>query len=193
MAFTYTIVSKFLTKEECNEILNFSLNELKLEPSQIINSYMDGNINTNIRKSNQVFFPYYTKFPFLVEKMSKLLNEYINVKGFDLDYKDSQLQFTQYNSGDHFSWHKDVVGNKIIDYDRYCSLVIQLNDEYIDGDLQIKDNKNETLTIEKGTGNLILFLSNIEHRVIPVKSGTRYTLVNWLKLIQKKDYKKTLL
>lgn len=193
MAFTYTIVSKFLTKEECNEILNFSLNELKLEPSQIINSYMDGNINTNIRKSNQVFFPYYTKFPFLVEKMSKLLNEYINVKGFDLDYKDSQFQFTQYNSGDHFSWHKDVVGNKIIDYDRYCSLVIQLNDEYIDGDLQIKDNKNETLTIEKGTGNLILFLSNIEHRVIPVKSGTRYTLVNWVKLIQKKDYKKTLL
>lgn len=193
MAFTYTIVPEFLTKEECNVILNFSLKELELVPSEIINSYTNGMVDTDIRKSNQVFFPYYTKFPFLLEKMSRLLNQHINVKGFDLDYKDSQFQFTEYNTGDHFNWHKDVVGNKITDYDRYCSLVIQLNDDYDDGDLQIKDNKNETLTIEKGTGNLILFLSNIEHRVMPVKSGTRYTLVNWVKLIQKKDYKKTLL
>ena len=193
MAFTYTIVPEFLTKEECNVILHFSLKELQLVPSEIVNSYTDGMVDTDIRKSNQVFFPYYTKFPFLLEKMSRLLSQHINVKGFDLDYKDSQFQFTEYNTGDHFGWHKDVVGNKITDYDRYCSLVIQLNDDYNDGDLQIKDNKNETLTIEKGTGNLILFLSNIEHRVIPVKNGTRYTLVNWVKLIQKKDYKKTLL
>lgn len=193
MAFTYTIESEFLSKEECNEILNFSLKELKLVPSEIVNPHMDGNINTNIRKSNQAFFSYYTKFPFLLEKMSKLLNEHINVKGFDLDFKDSQFQFTEYNSGDHFGWHKDVIGNKITEYDRYCSVVIQLNIDYIDGDLQIKDDKNQTLTIEKGVGNLILFLSNIEHRVIPIKSGVRYTLVNWVKLIEKGDYKKTLL
>jgi predicted 2-oxoglutarate/Fe(II)-dependent dioxygenase YbiX len=86
-----------------------------------------------------------------------------------------------------------VIEDKVSDYDRYCSLVIQLNDDYKEGDLQIKDEKNEILTIEKGTGNLILFLSNIEHRVQMIKSGTRYTLVNWVKLIEKKDYKKTLL
>jgi PKHD-type hydroxylase len=125
--------------------------------------------------------------------MSKLLNQYIFVKGFDLDYEDSQFQFTEYNPGDHFGWHKDVVGHKITDYDRYCSLVIQLNDEYEEGDLQIKDDQNQTLVVEKGIGNLILFLSNIEHKVVPVKSGIRYTLVNWVKLKQKKDYKKTLL
>jgi len=193
MAFTYTIVSKFLTKEECDIILNFSLKELELVPSEIINNYTDGNIDTGIRKSNQVFYPYYKQFPFLLEKMSKLLNQYIFVKGFDLDYEDSQFQFTEYNPGDHFGWHKDVVGNKITDYDRYCSLVIQLNDGYEDGDLQIKDNQKKPLTVEKGIGNLILFLSNIEHRVVPVKSGIRYTLVNWVKLKQNKEYKKTLL
>jgi Rps23 Pro-64 3,4-dihydroxylase Tpa1-like proline 4-hydroxylase len=193
MAFTYTIEREFLTKEECNQILNFSLKELVLEPSEIINSYTDGSVNGDIRKSNQVFFPYYTKFPFLLKKMNKLLNTYINVKGFDLDYEHSQFQFTEYHPGGHFNWHKDVIENKVSDYDRYCSLVIQLNDDYIEGDLQIKDEKNETLTIEKGTGNLILFLSNIEHRVVPVESGVRYTLVNWVKLIEKKEYKKTLL
>lgn len=193
MAFTYTIEPNFLLKEECNEILNFSLKELKLEPSEIVGHYTEGNVNPNKRKSNQVFYPYYEKFPFLLEKMSKLLNQYIFVKGFDLDFEKSQFQFTEYHPGGHFVWHKDVVGKKITDYDRYCSLVIQLNDEYEEGDLQIKDNQNETLTVEKGVGNLILFLSNIEHRVMPVKSGVRYTLVNWVKLIEKKDYKKTLL
>jgi PKHD-type hydroxylase len=193
MAFTYTIVSEFLTKEECNMILDFSLTELKLEPSEIFNeSGLDG-VYTDMRISNQVFYQYYEKFPFLLEKMSKLLNQHIFVKGFDLDFEKSQFQFTEYHPGGHFIWHRDVSGQKITDYDRYCSLVIQLNNEYEDGDLQIKDEKNETLTIEKGTGNLILFLSNIEHRVVPVKSGVRYTLVNWVKLKQKKDYKKTLL
>jgi PKHD-type hydroxylase len=125
--------------------------------------------------------------------MSKLLNKHIFVKGFDLDFEESQFQFTEYHPGGHFNWHKDVIEDKVSDYDRYCSLVIQLNDDYKEGDLQIKDEKNEILTIEKGTGNLILFLSNIEHRVQMIKSGTRYTLVNWVKLIEKKDYKKTLL
>jgi predicted 2-oxoglutarate/Fe(II)-dependent dioxygenase YbiX len=193
MEFTYTIEPNFLSKEECNEILNFSLKELKLVPSKIVSSYIDDNIDTNVRKSNQVFYPYYEKFPFLLEKMTKLLNQYIFVKGFDLDYKDSQFQFTEYHPGGHFKWHKDVSGKKITNYDRYCSLVIQLNDEYEEGDLQIKDDKNKTLIVEKGVGNLILFLSNIEHRVIPVKSGIRYTLVNWVKLIENKNYKKTLL
>jgi PKHD-type hydroxylase len=186
------MVSEFLTKEECNIILDFSLKELKLAPSKTFSDYTDGNVNTNIRESNQVFYPYYEKFPFLLEKMSKLLNQYIFVKGFDLDFEKSHFQFTEYHPDGHFSWHKDVDGNKITNYDRYCSLVIQLNDQYEEGDLQIKDNKNETLTIKKGTGNLILFLSNIEHRVTPVKSGIRYTLVNWVKLIEGKNYKKTL-
>ena len=193
MAFTYTIEPDFLTKEECNDILNFSLKELMLVPSEIVSNYMDNNINNNVRKSNQAFFPYYTKFPFLLKKMSKLLNKHIFVKGVDLDFEHSQFQFTKYHTGDYFNWHKDVDGKEITEYDRYCSLVIQLNDEYDGGDLQIKDNENKTLIVQKGTGNLILFLSNIEHRVVPIKSGIRYTLVNWVKLKENKDSKKTLL
>ena len=192
MAFTYTIEPNFLTKEECDEILKFSLKNLKLFPSEIINNYIDG-VDNNIRKSNQVFYPYYKKFPFLLEKMSKLLNKYISVKGLDLDYKHSQFQFTEYNVGNHFNWHKDTYGEKITNYDRYCSLVIQLNDTYEEGDLEIKTIEGENLIVEKGVGNLILFLSDIEHRVTPVTSGVRYTLVNWVSLMEKKDYKKTLL
>lgn len=192
MAFTYTIEPKFLTKEECEEILKFSLENLKLNPAEVISNH-DDKIDTSGRKSNTAFYPYYRKFPFLQEKMSKLLNQYINVKGFDLDYEHSDFQFTEYNVGGYFDWHQDVYGDKITNYDRYCSLVIQLNNEYENGDLEIKNSNDEIITVEKGIGNLILFLSDIHHRVTPVKSGVRYTLVNWVKLIEKKDYKKTLL
>ena len=191
MSFTYTIEPQFLSKEECDTILNFSLENLELNPSKVI--YNNTEEINDVRKSNQIYYPYYKKYPFLLEKMSKLLNKYINVKGFDLDYEHSEFQFTEYNIGGHFDWHKDVYGEKITNYDRYCSLVIQLNDNYEDGDLQIKNLNEEIITVEKGVGNLILFLSDIEHRVIPVKSGSRYTIVNWIKLMEKKEYKKTLL
>lgn len=192
MAFTYTIEPRFLTKEECNEILNFSLEQLKLNPAEVITSNANKNDNGG-RKSNTAFYPYYKKFPFLLEKISKLLDQHISVKGFDLDYERSDFQFTEYNTGGYFDWHRDVYGDKITNYDRYCSLVIQLNDEYENGDLQIKESSDEIITVERGAGNLILFLSGIEHRVTSVRSGTRYTLVNWVRLVEKKDYKKTLM
>ena len=160
MAFTYTIEPNFLTKEECDTILNFTLENLKLKPSEVIDNYIEVT-NHNLRRSNQVYFAYYKKFSFLLEKMSKLLNQHISVKGFDLDYEHSEFQFTEYNTGDHFDWHKDQYGEKITSYDRYCSLVIQLNDGYEDGNLQIKNTENEPITVDKGTGNLILFLSEL--------------------------------
>ena len=193
MAFTHIMVSEFLTKEECNIILDFSLKELELVPSKTFSDYTNGNVNTSIRESNQVFYPYYEKFPFLLEKMSKLLNQYIFVKGFDLNFKKSEFQFTQYYPGGHFDWHKDTTEKKIADYDRYCSLVIQLNDEYEDGDLELKLSDDSIMKVEKGIGNTIVFLSNIEHRVTGVKSGNRYTLVNWVGITEKNNYKKTLL
>ena len=191
MPFTHTIEPQFLTKEECDVILNFSLENLILTPSKV--NYNDIEEINEVRKSNQVFFPYYKQFPFLLEKISKLLNKYINFKGIDLDYEHSEFQFTEYNIGEYFNWHKDAYGEKITNYDRYCSLVIQLNDEYEEGDLEVEISDGEILTVKKETGNLILFLSDIRYRVVPVKSGVRYTLVNWIRLIEKKDYKKTLL
>lgn len=191
MAFTHIIEPNFLTKEECDEILNFSLTNLKLTTSKVI--YNNIEETNDVRKSNQVLYPYYKQFPFLLEKISKLLNQHIKVKGFDLNYKNSKFQFTEYNPGDHFGWHTDVYDGKITNEVRYCSLVILLNNNYEDGNLQLKNSKDELITIEKGIGNLVLFLSDIEHMVQPIKSGVRYTLVNWVGVIVNNNYKKTLL
>lgn len=189
MAFSYKSVSNLLTKEECDLILNFSLENLTLNPASIVGK---NSPDYNVRKSNVVFYPYYKKFPFILEKVSKLLQENITVKGFDLDYKNSEFQFTHYKEGDYFGWHKDITGKEITQYDRYCSLVIQLNDGYTDGDLELKISDDLTIKVERGIGNIIVFLSDIEHRVTGVKSGERYTLVNWVGL-KENNNKKTLL
>jgi predicted 2-oxoglutarate/Fe(II)-dependent dioxygenase YbiX len=110
-----------------------------------------------------------------------------------LDYKNSQFQFTKYKEGDFFAWHRDITGKEITQHKRYCSLVIQLNDEYTEGDLELKLDDGSILKVEKGIGNTIVFLSNIEHRVTGVNSGNRYTLVNWVGLKESQNNKKTLL
>ena len=192
MAFTHKIIPNLLTKEECDLVLKFSLENLSLNTATTLSnngSYYE----TNRRKSNIAFYPYYEKFPFILEKISKLLQESISVKGFDLDYNDTRFQFTEYKIGDYFQWHTDSNGKEITQCDRYCSLVIQLNDEYKEGDLELKLSEDSTIIVEKGTGNTIIFLSNIKHRVTPVEKGNRYTLVNWIGLKENNNSKKTLL
>jgi len=192
MSFTYKTIPNLLTKEECDLVLKFSLENLTLNTATTLSnngSYYE----TNRRKSNVVFYPYYEKFPFLLEKISKLINDNIAVKGFDLDYNDTQFQFTQYKIGDYFEWHTDSNGKYFTQFDRYCSLVIQLNDDYESGNLEIKLSEASPMIVEKGVGNTIIFLSNIEHRVTPVEKGNRYTLVNWVGLKENNSFKKTLL
>jgi len=193
MSFTYKIVPGFLTKEECDLLLNFSLDNLKLNVAETVGTYGD-KMKNNSRKSDVAFYPYYETFPFLYEKISEVLSDELNVKGFELDYRDSKFQFTKYCVGDYFNWHKDVLGDIITQKDRHCSMVIQLNNDYQNGNLEIKlPNDNETFIVERGIGNLIVFLSDMEHRVTNITSGNRYTLVNWIGLKEIKNFKKTLL
>jgi PKHD-type hydroxylase len=191
MAFTHIEVPNFLTKEECNEILDFSLKNLVLKPA-ILASNVE---KLKIRKSKVQFYPYYTKFPFLLEKISKVVDNYIQVKGYDLGYQREQFQFTQYEIGEYYNWHRDrePVGNtNVITAGRYCSIVIQLNEDYTDGNLELELFNEERVLVQKGIGNLIIFLSELKHRVVPVAAGKRYTLVNWIGIKPKENYKKTL-
>jgi PKHD-type hydroxylase len=190
MSFEYKSIPNLLTKEECDLILNFSLENLTLKQAGVVGG---NESSTGIRKSNVGFYPYYKKFPFILEKISSLINENIIIKGYDLDYEESQFQFTEYKVGEYYGWHKDVTGKEVSQKKRYCSLVIQLNDGYENGDLELKLSDTSILTVERGIGNVILFLSDIEHRVTAVTDGVRYTLVNWVGIKEKNNYKKTLL
>ena len=100
-------------------------------------------------------------------------------------------QFTEYKEGEYFDWHTD--NNSTIYRDRYASIVIQLNDTYSGGILEIKNPKGELVPIENKIGTLYIFNSRLTHRVTPVVSGVRYSLVNWISLVRTDSTKRNLL
>ena len=114
---------------------------------------------------------------------------------FQWDFSEA-CQFTKYKLNQYYDWHSDsweeAYGEeeKNIYYRgkiRKLSVTCQLTDEseYVGGELefQFRNKDNPTLTVEateaKKKGTIIVFPSHIWHRVKPVTSGNRYSLVIW--------------
>jgi PKHD-type hydroxylase len=99
-----------------------------------------------------------------------------NITGFN-----ESIQYTTYygkqEEGGHYRWHADH-GQ---DAPRKLSMVLQLSDlsEYEGGNLEILSSQGEVLTVDKKKGFLAMFPSFKTHRVTPVTSGTRKSLVVW--------------
>ncbi len=105
----------------------------------------------------------------------------------DLDHKwESDLQYTKYvGKGHHYNWHKDHYDEDIYPghsgNDRKLTMVYCLSNkkDYTGGEFQIKTGKGTTYTRKFDYGDFIVFPSKTLHRVKPLKSGTRITLVGW--------------
>jgi PKHD-type hydroxylase len=100
---------------------------------------------------------------------------------FDLFGLNEAFQYTVYEGaeGGHYGWHVDV-GER--NYEpRKISLSLQLSDPsgYQGGDLMLQAGDGE-YKAEKARGALIAFPSFVLHRVMPVTSGTRKSLVIWV-------------
>ena len=87
-----------------------------------------------------------------------------------------RIQMSQYNSGGHYDWHMDSkvpVNNE----QRKLSVSILLNENFAGGGLVIEPNKSENVL--KSQGDIVVFPSFLQHKVLPVTDGTRYTAVSW--------------
>ena len=182
----YTTIPNFLSKKECEDLLQFSLTK-ELKPALVGGSEV---VNLKSRKSNVFFYDYSLDFPNLNEKLIEIFKKEVNVKGYEIDFTNNMFQFTEYTTDGYYNWHTD---SDAVMKERYCSMVIQVNDEYTGGELQIIDKDDNEITLEKGLGNLFIFYSHLTHRVKPIISGTRYSLVNWFKITPLKNFKKTLI
>lgn len=176
-------IENFINKKDCKSIIKKFKNELTLQPAKIGNDV----IRLNKRKSQVAFVE---NINIIDNKLIDILKKNILLKGFEVTNL-GKYQFTEYNTGDFYEWHND--GDETMHSYRYCSIVIQLNDNYENGHLEIKTKNNESYIVKKGIGNLSIFLSNKEHRVTPVTNGVRYTLVNWVGLKKIENFKKSLL
>jgi PKHD-type hydroxylase len=120
------------------------------------------------------------------EKIVQNTNKLIWNMSLDNEWQ-SDIQFTKYvGKGDHYDWHKDFYDEEDLDDGvtiRRISVVYCLSKkiDYSGGHFQIKTKKGEIYTTRFDYGDFIVFPSNIEHRVKPLYSGSRITMVAWYK------------
>lgn len=102
---------------------------------------------------------------------------------FDLYGFSEDLQYTVYNGEavGHYTWHLDSGSSNNGNAPRKLSMVLQLTDpeEYEGGDLELFTSANPT-QVTKKRGLVAAFPSYMLHRVSPVTTGIRKTLVVWI-------------
>lgn len=135
------------------------------------------------RDSSVFFMAHDENTNWLYQKMGSLIGT-ANKDHFMYNVDDfGPMQYTKYELNGHYTWHWDVFFGYQIKQ-RKISVVVMLNDpeDYEGGDFQICINGNldEIRTIRPNKGDALFFASWMPHRVCPVTSGERNTLVTWV-------------
>ena len=105
---------------------------------------------------------------------------------------DEDVQFTEYEPRGHYTWHNDSIKNpmNLKNMTRKLSTVVQLSkpEDYEGGDLRFNLRGLDSSTGDtvmspppefKQQGSMVIFPSFLWHKVEPITSGKRYSLVMW--------------
>ena len=174
-------IENFLTEEECKSIIDLgnSTELTQMKSSRFVNGKLvDENLEYD---GNKRMGSYFTDklldLPILKSLTSKIItlsNELNPYNGIVYNGV-PKYSFNRYGEGDFLDWHSDnheIINGATITY------IIQLNDEYEDGEVKYKINDIE-YSIEKKEGSVFIFDSNLLHSVNKIKDGFRYSMNVW--------------
>ena len=115
------------------------------------------------------------------QKVNELCGWNFDIKGIE------PIQFGIYSAGGKYDWHVDQGSKMILKVGsiRKISMTLFMNnpDEYEGGEFDLElfqpDKKPRYETFKLKKGSAIFFQSDVWHRVRPVSSGERKSLVAW--------------
>lgn len=141
-----------------------------------------GVVDEDIRITDVAFVEPSQKSEWLYKKMGAIIAQ-VNHDKYQFDLEGMQpLQYTKYKPSGHYNWHVDAGPN--LPVHRKLSVVLGLSDpsEYEGGDFELNHggDHEKALKIRLQRGQMIAFPSWMPHRVTPVTSGQRLTLVGWV-------------
>jgi PKHD-type hydroxylase len=120
-------------------------------------------------------------FDSLLQLASHLNNNYY---GYDLSGFD-HFQYTEYNGeGSKYDYHTDMIfgdqvrPEQLLPRKLSFSLILSNPDEYTGGDFEIQTSKKSD-SVTQPRGRVIAFPSFVLHRVAPLTSGVRKSIVFW--------------
>lgn len=149
-------------------------------PTQTASVGTERAVQTGIRTSEVRWVPPTQDSAWVFQRLTDLIAPCNEARyGFDLTGMHEGLQVAEYRQGGFFSWHKDHgQGAHSI---RKLSVSVLLSDpsEYEGGDMEFLAGP-EIVCAPKALGTAIVFPSFVMHRVTPVTSGVRRSVVAWV-------------
>lgn len=115
----------------------------------------------------------------IYEKIYKIVEEANKHFKFNITHIVEEPQFIEYKQGCHIDWHID---KNPISATRKLNLSIQLTeyDQYTGGDLLVYRGGGEPIPMSRDRGTVSIFPSYVVHRVSPVTSGVRNSIICWI-------------
>jgi PKHD-type hydroxylase len=141
-----------------------------LQPHTSKFSYLSGP-----HRDSQLYWLDTRKHPWITQRLTGVVQKYNEDMRFDIDPSLRMAQLTAYHPGQFYEWHTDLGAGDISL--RKISVVVELlhSDDLIGGGLEIL-NQNVGLQ----PGDAVVFPSFALHRALPVTSGVRWSLVQWV-------------
>lgn len=175
----YIIVPHVLTISECDGLVRYAKKKFPNAEGRI----GGGGVEEGIRKTDLRWI----KHPTLENRIADHLH-WVNKQNWNFSLTEAEFfQFGEYDKGSHYAWHSD---SSLNDYHKHrkLSFTVLLSDTrtYSGGKFQVfsklnREGKPMVKTVDKLTaGNMVVFPSSTLHRVTPVTSGIRQSLVGWV-------------
>jgi len=172
--------TELFSKEQCEEITRLGKN-LALTEGVVGTGDQDFGTNYSLRSARVGWFDSADDsanwiYRHLTEAVNRANSDFWK---FNVEYLEG-LQFTAYNKpGDHQDTHMDT--GWIGEHYRKLTVIIQLTDPetYEGADLELQLAHDYT-PMTRAQGSMIVFPSFILHRVKPLISGERHSLVSWV-------------
>ena len=179
----------FLTEKRCDELIDmFSKSEQY--KATVAGTYKGSGsdvVNENVRKVQEVRFSedIVLSDGFNLNKNLTMACEMANTLFFNFDTSNqlSNIRMLRYEDTGKYDWHLDI-GNEETSV-RKITAIVQLSDEndYEGGNFEFSmtdETGKDTAVGSRKKGSLILFPSYLGHRVSPLTSGVRYSILTWM-------------
>lgn len=166
------IVPGFLSPEECERIIALS-KTLETADSKITS---DGK-NSDYRKSDVCWLFPYPETAWVFDHIERAIKGANKIFNFELFGFFQGAQVAAYGVDGHYNWHSDLGPDRSSHRKLSISILLSDPDDYAGGDLEFMGLKGD---IPRQQGTAIIFPSFLVHRVAPIKSGTRHSLVAWI-------------
>tara|TARA_R110002020_G_C16220207_1_gene767601 strand:- start:545 stop:1132 length:588 start_codon:yes stop_codon:yes gene_type:complete len=174
--------------DECQNIIELG-SELAIQEGSIGHG-VGSKLNPELRRSKVRWFSRGDeRYQWIFRRLDNSF-QYANMNAFNFELSYfREIQFTEYDASyeGKYDWHEDLTWCRKHPTSRKLSICVQLSDpsDYEGGNLELDDkqmggkDQNPDAEHLRQLGTTMVFPSFLRHRVTPVTSGKRYSLVSW--------------